>query len=157
MKRRLGFLAIAALLALVTPTWAAADDAAVIVNKGNAVTALTLAQLRKILLAQDAQWPGGKKITVYLAAPGQPERSSVLKTVCSMTETDFNLHYMHAAFNGENTEPPKVAAGVKAREAVAAAPGAIAVIRAADVDDSVKLVKINGLAPGQPGYPLGLK
>jgi ABC-type phosphate transport system substrate-binding protein len=158
MKRANVFLSAALSLTLLAPVYAAADDAAVVVNKGNAVDSLSMVQLRKILLAQDSQWPGGKKITIYLASPGHPVRSSVLKTVCSMTETDFNLHYMHAAFNGETTEPPKVAASAaQARTAVAAAPGGLAIIRASDVDASVKVVKINGLAPGQPGYPLTIK
>jgi hypothetical protein len=158
MKRVFGLLAVAALLTLVAPLSATADDAVVVVNKANAVETLSMAQLRKMLLGDEGQWPGGKKITIYMLAPGQPERIAVLKAVCGMGETDFNMHFMHVAFNGESVELPKVAAsGLQARQAVAAAPGALAIIRAADADDSVKVVKINGLAPGQPGYPLKVK
>jgi hypothetical protein len=38
-----------------------------------------------------------------------------------------------------------------------AAPGGIGFVRAADADDSVKVLKIAGVAPGQPGYPIGVK
>jgi hypothetical protein len=156
MKRTCIFLALAILATLATPLRAAADDAVVVVNKSSTVDTLTMAQLRKLLLGQDTQL-GGKKVVIYLTPPGQPERGSALKAICGMTETDFNLHYMHAQFNGETAEPPKVAAGPAARKAVAAAPGGLAIIRAADADDTVKIIKINGIAPGAAGYPLTIK
>ena len=33
-------------------------------------------------------------------------------------------------------------------------PGAIGVIRLADVDDTVKVLRVNGASPGDPHYPL---
>jgi hypothetical protein len=146
----------AVVVLLLVPLPALADDVAVVVNKSSPIESLSMAQLRKILLAQEG--PDGKKVTVYMAAPGQPDRGTVLKTVLGMSETDFNLQYMHASFNGNESQPPKVAASAaQAKQAVAAAPGTLAFIHSADVDTSVKVVKITGIAPGQPGYPIPIK
>jgi len=158
VKRILATIAVATVLVIAAPGRVAAEDVAFVVNKANPTDTLSMAQLKKILLAKDAQWPNGKKITIYMGAPGQPERSSALKIACGMSETDFYLQYMHAAFVGETAEPPKVAASAaQAKQAVAAAPGAMAVIRASEVDDTVKVVKIDGVAPGGAGYPVPIK
>ena len=103
MPRVVLALVVSSLLGFGTASRAAADDVAVIVNKSNPVSALTMIQLRKILLAQDAKWPGSVgKIVVWMAAAGQPERAAQLKIVCGMSETDFTLHFMHASFNGDS-------------------------------------------------------
>ncbi len=137
---------------------AAADDIAVVVNKSNPIDGLTLAQLRKILLGQEAKWSSGKKIAVVMPTPGQPERDAVLKIVCGMHETDFTLYFMHASFNGESGDPPKnVAGGVQLRQMIANSPNAVGIIKQSQLDDSVKVVAIDGSSPGQPAYKLKLK
>src|SRR3979490_2938449 len=110
MKRIVLALVSTALLVFGTPSRAAADEVAVIVNKSNPISTMTMIQLRKIVLAQEGKWPGGGKIIVWLTAPGQPDRASMLKIVCGMTETDFTLHFMHASFNGDSGDPPKAGA-----------------------------------------------
>jgi phosphate transport system substrate-binding protein len=139
--------------ALLGPVASAADDLAVVVNKSNAVENLTKAELRKIILGDQAAWTGGKKVTVVLRAAGQPDRAGVLKSVCGMGEDEFAQHQMQASFNGGNGSAPKVAATDEAvRTAVASTPGAIGFLRTADLDDSVRAVPVDGVAAGQDGY-----
>jgi len=40
---------------------------------------------------------------------------------------------------------------------VGATPGAVGYLRASDVDNSVKVVRVNGLLPEDDGYPLRLR
>ena len=154
------FIALLA-AALVTPDTAlraAGEDVAVIVNKSNPINALTMIQLRKIVLSQEAKWAAGGKIVVWMPSAGQPERSSMLRIVCGMSETDFTLHFMHASFNGDTGDPPKtVASGALVRQGVASGPYAVGFIKASQVDDSVKVVAIDGNQPGAPAYKLKLK
>jgi len=140
--------------ALLLPLAAAADDdLAVVVNKSNPVENLTKAQLRKIILGDQAAWSAGKKVTVVLRAPGQPDRAGVLRTVCGMGEDEFTQHLMQASFNGDAGNPAKVVASDEAvRNAVAALPGAVGFLRMADVNDSVRTVTVDGVAAGQDGY-----
>jgi ABC-type phosphate transport system substrate-binding protein len=129
------------------------DDLVVVVNKSNAADSLTKVQLRKILLGEQKTWPGGAKVNVILRAPGQPERDGVLRSICGMSEEDFNQHLMHANFNGESGSPPKaLGSGAGVRQLVVGIPGAIGFLRPADVNASVKAVSVDGVAAGEPGY-----
>ncbi len=132
---------------------AADDDLVVIVNKSNAIDNISKAQLRRLLLGEQDSWPGGKKVSVILRAPGQPERSGVLRTICGMTEDDFTQHLMHASFSGDSTGAPKaLGTGTAVRQLVATLPGGIGFVHAAEVSDSVKVLTVDGAAAGHPGY-----
>jgi ABC-type phosphate transport system substrate-binding protein len=164
MRRICVVLVAAALLGFGTASQAAADDVAVIVNKSNPVETLTMADLRKILLGPRPTWSGGKKITVLMTQPGQPERNGALKIVCGMTETDFNLHFIRGlrkpdgSTTADNGDSPKVvSSGAQLRQSVAGAPNAVGFIKASEVDDSVKVIAIDGSSPGQPAYKIKWK
>jgi phosphate transport system substrate-binding protein len=134
---------------------ASAQELAVIVNKSNPVDNLTIAQLRKILLAEQSQWPNGKPVMVLLRTPGSPERAVALELACGMTETDFNQHFLHSSFTGGSAAAPKaLGSTAMLRQLVTTLPGAVGIIAAADVNDSVKVVKIEGLPPGDAAYKL---
>src|SRR5580704_13226604 len=164
MKRVFVVLVTIALLGFGTAAQAAADDVAVIVNKSNTVSAFTMADLRKILLGPRPRWTSGYEIFVLMTQPGQPERSGTLKIVCGMSETDFNLHFIRGlrkpdgSTTADNGSSPKVfSPGVQLRQSVASGPNAVGFIKASEVDDSVKVVSVDGSNPGQLAYKLKLK
>lgn len=143
------------LIALVAPAVALAADAdiAVVVNKGNPTNSLTKSQLRKLILADQDSWPNGQKVTLVMRNPGNPEREGVLRSVCRMSEDDYNQYSIHASFNGSSASPVKMLASPEAiRQYVASAPGALGFIPASDVDESVKVLSIDGLTAGEAGY-----
>jgi hypothetical protein len=157
MKRVALTLAAAVLLG-GTPAQAAADDIAVILNKSNAITTLTMIELRKIIMGQETKWPGGGKIIVWMTFPGQPERVATLKIVCGMSESDLTLHFMHASFKGDSGDPPKaLLSGALVRHSIATTSDGVGFILASQVDDSVKVVTIDGNRPGEAAYKLKLK
>jgi phosphate transport system substrate-binding protein len=148
-KRLLRVLGCGAFVAML----GMAQDLAVVVNKSNTVDNLTKAQLSKIILGEQAAWPGGKKVSVILRAHGQPEREGVLRSVCGMSEDDFAQHLLHASFNGDSAPPPKALATPEAvRSLVAVLPGGIGFLKAADLNDSVKVVTVDGVAAGDADY-----
>jgi len=133
------------------------DDLAIIVNKSNPTEALTLAELRNVFLAERSRWPNGRKITITMLDSGNPERDAVLRTIYRMREADFNRNFLHARFTGETTEEPKLLASPNNMvRFVFNAPGAIGYVRASNLDSSVKVLRIDGLAPGEPGYKIKL-
>ena len=155
MTRIVLVLVATVLLGFGARSQAAADDVAVIVHKSNPISTLSMIQLRKIVLAQEAKWPSGGKILVWMTSPGQPERASTLKIVCGMSETDYTLHFMHASFNGDGGDPPKAGgSGAQVRQSIAGAANGVGFIWASQVDDSVKVIAIDGARPGQPTYKL---
>ena len=141
--------------AVAVPAIAGDDDLVVVVNKSNSVDNVTKAQLKKMILGEQPSWSGGKKVTVILRAPGQPERDGVLRSVCGMSEDDFNQSWMRASFNGTTAAPPKsLATGAAVRQSVAAVAGAVGFLRVADVDETVKAITVDGIAAGQPDYKI---
>lgn len=136
---------------------AAQDDLAIIVNKTNPTEALTLAELRNVFLAERSRWPNGRKITIAMLDAGNPERDVVLRTIYRMREADFSRNFLRAKFTGETTEEPKLLASPNYMvRFVFNAPGAIGYVRASSLDSSVKVLRIDGLVPGDPGYKIKL-
>jgi ABC-type phosphate transport system substrate-binding protein len=161
MKQLIAVLAAIAMLGAGASPVAATDDVAVIVHKSNPVMAMTVAQLRTILLGTGAKWTDGKRITVVMTPAGQPERTRTLRVVCGMSETDFNLSFVRGwrnadgSFNSVSGERPTVlVTGFNVRDSVATTPYAVGVIKSSQVDDSVKVVTIDGSRPGQAAYKL---
>ena len=133
------------------------DDLAIIVNQANPIEAMSLAELRNVFLAERSRWPNGRKITITMLDSGNPERDVVLRTIYRMREADFSRTFLRAKFTGETTEEPKLLASpTNMVRFVFNAPGAIGYVRASNLDSSVKVLRIDGLAPGEPGYKIKL-
>jgi len=78
-----------------------------------------------------------------------------MKAVYKMSEVVLKRYYMHAAFTGTDIAPPKdMASSAALKQFVARTPGSIGCILASDVDESVKVLKVDGSAPGEPEYKL---
>jgi ABC-type phosphate transport system substrate-binding protein len=151
-RRTVLALAVPALSAIC---YAADAELAVVVNKSTGLATIGAGELRLLILGEKQKWPDGTKVTPVESAPESPERELMLKVVCKMSDAVRKRYYMQAAFTGKDTAPPRgVASAAALKQFVAATPGAIGCIIAADVDDSVKVLKVDGAGPGEPGYKL---
>ena len=128
-----------------------ANTLAVIVNKSNPLNDLSMVELRKILLGERTVWRGSRKIILLLPTVGSPERQTALRLV-SMDESNYKQHWLDKA--GEGSVAPAASASGFAVNLVADTEDAIAVVPLADVKGSVKLLRINGVSPGDSGYPI---
>lgn len=149
------------LVAAPAPAPAAKTDAqqtavAVIVNKSNATESLTLGELREYFLAERSHWPTRQKVRVAMGAAGRPERQLFLRTVCDMRrEQDFQAYYLRAKFSEQTLEQPREFSSTPdVLRFVSNVNGAIGFVRADEVDPSVKVVRVENLTPGDPGYKL---
>jgi hypothetical protein len=130
-------------------------DLAVVVNKGISLDALSASDVRLMILGEKAKWPNGTAIVAVQTAPDSPGRALQLKTVDRMTDAVLKRYYMQALFIGKEIAQPKEFASAAAlKQFVAHSPGAIGCILASEVDDSVKVLKVDGASPGDPGYKL---
>jgi glutamate dehydrogenase/leucine dehydrogenase len=87
--------------------------------------------------------------------PGDPERETILRSVCGMTEEQFTTHFVRGLYRGDILVSPKIlssAGGV--RRFIFNVPGAIGYLRLSEVDDSVKEVLIDEHRPEDNGYRL---
>ncbi len=131
------------------------EDLAIIVNRANPVDTLTFAELKKIFLQERAHWSNGRKITVVMRDPGQPERQTVLRVIYQMSEKDLNRYFLQAIFTGEVQSAPKqLSTPEGVRRFVFNVPGAIGYVRASEVDDTVKVLRVDGRLPGSPEYAI---
>ena len=87
--------------------------------------------------------------------PGEPERKTIVHDVCGMNENQLKTHVLHGLFTGEILVSPKVLASASGvRKFIFNVPGAIGYLRISDVDDSVKVLRIDNLLPNDKGYKL---
>jgi len=134
-----------------------AHNLAIIVNTANPVENLSMSELRKVFLGERSHWPNGRRITLVMMEPGQPERKALIREVCQMNETDFSQHFLHGLFTGEVFVSPKtLASPVGVRKFIFNVPGAIGYVRATDVDSSVKVLRVDGRLPDDKEYSLRL-
>lgn len=153
-------LAAAALLppSLPTPVEAARskqDALAIIVNESNPIDGLSSAELRAVFLGERSHWPNGRRITLVMMEPGQPERDAIVRDICKMSESDYRRRILQGLFTGEVLVSPKtLASGVGVRKFVFNVPGAIGYVRPEDVDSTVKVLRIDGRLPNQEEYSL---
>lgn len=132
------------------------DEAlAIIVHKSNPAENLSWEDLRRICLADRRQWAASRRVTIALREPGQAERAAVLKQVYGFSEQEFNRHFLQSAFTGEVQSAPKqLATALGVRRFVFNVPGAIGFVRVSELDDTVKVVRLDGKGPTETGYKL---
>lgn len=131
------------------------SDVAVVVHPGVPVDNLTMAELRRIVLGDREFWPSNIRIVLTIRAPVAHERDVVVKTICQMTEAQFRQHWIGKVFRAETVSAPKIAySGQMAVDAVARTPGAITFVESAAAAKALKVLRIDGRLPGQPGYAL---
>jgi len=131
---------------------------AIVVNQSNPVDNLTMQELRTVFLGERSHWSNGRRITLVMMEPGQPERRAMLREIYRMNESDFSRHFLQGLFTGEVFVSPKtLATPVGVRKFVFNVPGAIGYVRTSDVDDTVKVIRVDGHLPGDKDYGLRLQ
>jgi ABC-type phosphate transport system substrate-binding protein len=137
------------------------EDLAVVVNKATSTGNLTKSQIRKLVLGEQGSWPSGEAVTVVLRGPGTAERAAVLRLICRMTEQEYFQHLIHAVQSAEPAQQNKpdkihVVADSPAamRQLVSTIPGAIGFLRFKDINESVKVISVDGVAAGEADYKL---
>lgn len=130
-------------------------DIAVVVHPDTPISNLSLAEVRKVFLGDRQYWTTNIPVVLLIRAPVARERNVVLKIIYQMSESQFKQYWIAKIFRAEAATAPKVVySNDMANELVTAVPGAIAFIDAREVRAGVKVVRVDGHLPGEPGYPL---
>ena len=150
--------ALVAWLCGVAPHTAHAQETeplAIVVNRNNPLNEISLVDLRRVFRGQRSRWSNGRRVTLVMRDPGAVERQAILKSVYGVAEAEYGRSYMQAVFSGEIVDAPKTLASPNGvLRFVYNVPGAIGYVRARDADTSVKMLRIDGRLPGEPGYRL---
>lgn len=154
------FVAVTAAILLSVPARGEAQVAkgrtvAIIANAKTAADGVGFAELRKIMMGEQQFWHDKSKIVLLVRASPSPERDVMLAKVYHMSEPQFRQYWIAKMFRAEVASAPKIAyTGNMAHELVKALPGAITFVLSSDVSPDVKVLRIDGKLPGDPGYPL---
>jgi len=133
-----------------------AGEVAVIVHPTNPETDVSFAELVQILKMERQHWAAGGRIYVVLQESGTSEKELVLKKLYRMKDSELKQHYLGKLYRGEIASFPRIAhSNAAARRLVSQAPNAISFIDSASVDATVKVLRIDGKKPGEPGYVFG--
>jgi hypothetical protein len=86
--------------------------------------------------------------------PGSYERMVLLKLL-GMSEGEYKQYWIAQVFHGDaQVEPVALFSNGMQKEVLLAFPGAIALVVLQDVKPGMKIVKVEGRSPGEPGYPV---
>lgn len=116
-----------------------AADVVVIVNKGN-TNAVDKALVAKIYTGDTKNWPDGGPVFATDQGDASPVRADFYTSILGKTAANMKALWAQNIFSG-NALPPKVVdADVEVKKVVSTNKNAIGYIKAASVDDTVKVV-----------------
>ena len=128
---------------------------AIVVNTSNPVNNLSLADLRKIYFGDRQYWKSNLPVVLLMRSPGSHEREVVLRVVFEMTEERYTKYWVAKVVRAEVSDPPaSLYSFGMLQEGVRGNPGAVGYVDANDVRPGVKVLRIDGLLPGDSGYSL---
>jgi ABC-type phosphate transport system substrate-binding protein len=162
-RRRARILMIAAVLAafsvIAAPVPAIGQarplQIAIVVHPQAPVDGLTFAEMRKVFRGERQYWTSNVPIVLLIRAPVALEREVILKRVYEMSEAQFKQFWIAKIFRDEAAVVPKILySNDQIADLVSSIPGSIGFVDAAAVRPGLKILKIDGHLPGQPGYPL---
>jgi len=134
---------------------AAARDLAVVSNKSNSVSAITVPDLVKFSKGQTNRWPDGKSVTLIMRSPSTAEMKLFLEKIYEVPESQVK-EIIAAANHGRMGHPAVIIVDSDDDlvNKVASIPGAIGVVDVYAINSSVAVVKLAGKLPLEPGYLL---
>jgi hypothetical protein len=147
---RLGLLALA-LLAL-RPSAPLGAQVAVVVNTANAADEESLDRLKRLFLGQTTTFSTGEhaRLATHSSSADRFDRAAL-----GFQREIVRSRWMAMTFRGEATSlPAEYASSDDVKRFVREHPDAIAYLPAADVDATVKVLRIDGKRPSDPGYAI---
>ena len=135
------------LLAVCLGASCEAKQLAVIVDKSNNVGGVSLAELARLFKLDSRKWPDGKNVVLVLRDPSTPEMQMAMQKLYHMHAEELkNLLAAHR--NGVimvRTEQDLL-------KSVESIPGAVGLVDVYSITSHVRVLKVDGKLPLEPGY-----
>ena len=144
MTRRNWFLVVCGgLLARPAVTRVDGGEFVVIVHPSNHFDALSRSKLSFLFLRKVSRWPWGAEVEPIDLAPDQPVRLEFTRQVLRMTGRDLDQYWIDQTTTRGVSRPVQLTGAAEAKSLVAMRPGAIAYIPAAELDRTVKVLRVD--------------
>jgi hypothetical protein len=128
---------------------------AVIVASTSSINGLSLAELRRMYLGDPVD-SGGQRLIALNRAPSAKERLAFDRLVLGMSEEEVARYWVDRKIRGQSGAPKAIDPADVHQRVVAKLPGAVGYVRSSELRDDVKVLRIDGKAPTDRGYPLEL-
>ena len=135
------------------PAQSSNRDVAIVVHPETPIENITLADVRKVFRGDRQYWTPSIPVVLLVRAPVARERDVVLRVIYQMSEPQFKQYWIARIFRAEATSGPKIVySNDVANQLAGAIPGAVGFMPAHEVKPPLKIVRIDGKLPGEPGY-----
>ena len=160
---RVLLLGLAVSLLVVIPVVALAEDEvasqplAVIVHKSSPVESIAISDLRKMLTGALRTWPDSPTVVLVQQPDTSPSQKRMLQLVLKTNPAAYNRSLLRAQFQGGQVPTIKVInSDTNAIAFVWNVPGALSLVdpTMAAASSHVKVLKVDGKLPSEPGYAL---
>lgn len=145
-------------IGLAVASWAIAanaKDMALVSNKSNGVTEMSMADLVKICKGQTNHWPKGKPLTLFSLNPASSEMKMVLEKIYGMSSDEVSALIASANHGRANHPAIVVVNSDKALvESVESTPGAVGLVDVYSITGGVAVLRVESKLPLEAGYPL---
>jgi len=143
------------ILSLLFLAGAAASPVAIVVSADVPVDEMSFADIRKVFLGERQFWNPNLRVVLLMRAPVAAERDVVLRTIYQMSEAQFRQYWISKVFRADISAGPKIVYSTEmANDLIAAIPGAVAFVDAAQIPKGLKVLRIDGKLPADKAYPL---
>lgn len=123
-----------------------AHHTAVVVNKDNAVENVSSSHLSRLVRGEIRKWPDGKSVVLVLHKDS-PSEAETLQRLNKMSATEWKQFVV-----SHKEMITFVDSDADVLRAVQAEPGALGLIEERSIDNSVKVVHVDGKLPLEFGY-----
>jgi hypothetical protein len=134
------------------PLLAAMKNWAVVVAAGSKLQDVSLADLSKYCRGTQKVWPDGRSFTLVVRAPDSPEMHAALERLLGGTSSESK------PATSKQSDPRPILKVVDSDEelirTVGSIPGAVGLMDVYSINSSVKVLRVDGKLPFDPGYIL---
>jgi hypothetical protein len=148
-------LLLAGLMPVSTSAHAAANHTLlVIVGNATGMTDISLAMLRSAFQSEPATTPAGKRLLPFNHPVGSPERTLFDRAVLGLEPDEVGRFWINRRIRDEGLSPRTLPAVDMAVRVVASLPGAITYVGSKTATTGVRVLRVDGKLPTDPGYLL---
>jgi ABC-type phosphate transport system substrate-binding protein len=134
---------------------ALAGDVAIIVNRAHGQDQITMKELERIFRLDQQRWRSGDKVELVLQVSASDKEAVVHDRIYHMGAEELRKYWLGKVFRGELTAAPRAfSSDASVKTFVAGNAQAIGYIDSVLLDDTVKVLSIDGKRPGEAGYAL---
>jgi|SRR5215469_6801714 len=144
MKLRVSAYVLIFLCASLTPCFA--HHTAVVVNKDNSSDNVSSAQFARMIRGEVKKWPDGKNVIIVLHRDSVGEREA-LEHLNKMTASEWDVFLLN-----HKDSIVFVDTDAEVLKEVQSEPGALGIIEVHSIDNSVKVLHLDGRLPMELGY-----